>query len=158
MRRQSRDVMKLALVTVLVVMSLVFGASHVLAQEHDSILDSYTLAHGGDSGASGLTAILFDENLGNGTATAHVVFAPAGDGSELALRVRRQVRRGEITFALLVFNIEIRAYDSEGALVYSRDLDGFTFGDSSSGRWFRRLKDLPANIAKLTVTFFGNYE
>lgn len=151
-------VVKPAIVTVLVVISLGFVASHVLAQEQDSVLDSYTLAHGGDSGASGLTAVLFDENLGNGTATARIVFAPAGDGSQLSLRVRRHVGRGEITFALLVFRVEIRAYDTAGELVYSRNLEGFTFGDSSSGRWFRRLKDLPADIGELTITFVGNYE
>ena len=150
--------MKAAIVTVLVVISLGFVASHVLAKEPDSVLDSYTVAHGGGPGASGLTAVLFDENLGNGTATAHIIFTPTGDGSQLSLRVRRHVRRGEITFALLVFRVEIRAYDTGGELVYSRDLDGFTFGDSSSGRWFRRLKDLPANIAQLSVTFVGNYE
>ena len=150
--------MKFSLVTALVVMSLGVVASPGLAQEADSVLDSYTLAHGGHSGASGLTAVLFDEKLGNGTATAQITFAPDGDGSQLSLRVRRLVRRGEITFALLVFRVEIRAYDSGGELVYSRNLAGFTFGDSRPGRWVRRLKHLPADIAQLTITFIGNYE
>jgi hypothetical protein len=156
MRTRVARVIKPAMVAVFVAMSVVFMPPHVVAQE--SVLERYSLAHGGDAGASGLTAVLFDENLGNGTATAQIVFTSAGDGSELSLRVRRHVRRGEITFALLVFGVEIRAYDTEGVLVYSRDLDGFTFGDSSSGRWFRRLKDLPANVAALTITFVGNYE
>lgn len=110
--RRVAHVMKPAIVIVLVVISLGFAASHGLAQELDSVLDSYTLAHGGDAGASGLTAVLFDEHLGNGTATAHVVFTPAGDGRQLSLRVRRHVRWGEITFALLVFRVEIRAYNT----------------------------------------------
>jgi hypothetical protein len=102
--------------------------------------------------------MLLDDNLGNGTAAARIVWTPTATGSQLALKVTRRVRRDEITFALLVFRVEIRGYDAQDVLLYSRDLDGFTFGDSSSGRWFERLKDLPTDIARLTISFVGNYE
>jgi hypothetical protein len=151
--------MKLTLSTFLVVVALgCLSPRQMLAQELEPVLESYSLARGGTRGAAGLTAVLFDKNLGNGTATAHIVLTPVGDGSQLSIKVMRRVGPGEIAFALLVFRVEIRAYNAERALVYSRDLDGFTFGDSSSGRWFRRLKDLPPSTAELTITFVGNYE
>ena len=80
------------------------------------------------------------------------------DSGTLSLKVWRKVAKGEITFALLVFRIEIRGYDYTGTLIYSQDLDGFTFGDSKSGSWSEELKNLPVNIQQIKVTFFGNYE
>ena len=68
------------------------------------------------------------------------------------------VRPGEIVFALLCFGIEVRGFDAAGTEVYSKDLDGFTFGDSKGGRATRVLRDLPLSISKLEVTFLGNYE
>lgn len=150
-------------VIAIVLLFVVIGVERprpALAQgpEPEPVLETYSVAHGGDGGAAGLTAVLLDKNLGNGTAEARIVFSPTATGNQLALKVTRRVRRGEITFALLVFRVEIRAYDAQDAPVYSRDLDGFTFGDSSSGRWFEKLKDLPADIARLTISFVGNYE
>lgn len=68
------------------------------------------------------------------------------------------VAEGEVTFALLVFRIEIRGYDYSDTIIYSRDLDGFTFGDSKSGTWTKHLKVLPTSIKYITITFIGNYE
>ena len=151
--------MKSGIATLLMAAGLcLLAPSDAVGQEVEPVLDSYTVTHGGSGGAAGLTAVLFDESLGNGTATTRIVFRPAGGRSQLLLRVARHVRPGEVTFALLVFRIEIRGDDAGGESVYSRDLDGFTFGDSRSGHWFQRLDDLPADIAQLTVTFVGNYE
>ena len=150
--------MRATIAIVCLVVSLVVAPEATGAQELEPILETYTIGHGGDFGAGGLTAVLRDRNLGNGTAETHIVLSPTADGSQLALRVTRRVRPGEITFALLVFRVEIRGHGAEGELLYSRDLDGFTFGDSSSGRWFERLRDLPAAIAQLTISFVGNYE
>ncbi|HNR14614.1 MAG TPA: hypothetical protein PKM59_15005 [Thermodesulfobacteriota bacterium] len=64
----------------------------------------------------------------------------------------------KIVFALLVFRVEFRGTGSQSEIVYSHDLDGFTFGDSSSGYWPEFLHDLPGNIREIDVTFIGNYE
>jgi hypothetical protein len=32
------------------------------------------------------------------------------------------------------------------------------FGDGASGNWDQSLFDLPANVAQVKVTFFGNFE
>jgi hypothetical protein len=58
---------------------------------------------------------------------------------------------------LLVFRIEVRGYDFLGKSVFSQDLDGFSFGDSTSGWWWKGLK-IPADVQLLHVTFVGNYE
>lgn len=77
---------------------------------------------------------------------------------EIDIQVWRIVWPGTTVFALLVFRVEIRGVDAQGETVYSRDLDGFTFGDSSSGNWSTNLQDLPAGICRVTITFIGNYE
>ena len=63
---------------------------------------------------------------------------------------------GPYSGSLPVFRVEIRAYNAERAALHPRDLDGFTVGDSGSGRWSETLDGLPADIAELTITFVGN--
>lgn len=130
----------------------------LFAQE--TTLEEYSVSHGGTSetNPSGFSAKLSDKYFGNGTAKAAVTLKMRNDSGTLSLKVWRKVAKGEITFALLVFRIEILGYDYSDTLVYSRELDGFTFGDSKSGNWSIQLKDLPANIRQITITFFGNYE
>ena len=126
----------------------------------ETTLEEYSVSHGGTTEAkpSGFSAKLSDKYFGTGTAKASVHFRTKDDSGTLSLRVWRKVAQGEITFALLVFRIEIRGYDYTGTLIYSQDLDGFTFGDSKSGNWSKELTDLPANIQQIKITFFGNYE
>ncbi|MEP9410826.1 MAG: hypothetical protein HRF42_05380 [Candidatus Brocadia sp.] len=130
----------------------------LFAQE--PVLESYSMAHGGDQETTpwGVKANLFDKFFGGGTAKARITFNAKDNSSHLSLKVWRKVRSGEIAFALLVFRTEVRCYDASGGLVYSRDLEGFTFGDSSSGQWSQKLHDLPANIQQIRTTFIGNYE
>ena len=130
----------------------------LFAQE--PVLESYSITHGGDpeTTPSGVKANLFDKFFGGGTTKARVAFNTKDNSSHLSLRVWRNVRSGEITFALLVFRIEVRGHDALGGLVYSRDLEGFTFGDSRSGQWSQKLQDLPVNIQQIRTTFIGNYE
>lgn len=134
----------------------------LFAQE--PVLENYSITHGGDpeTTPSGVKATLFDKffggNTGGGAAKARVAFNTKDNSSRLSLKVWRKVRSGEIAFALLVFRIEVRGYDTMDELVYSRDLDGFTFGDSRSGHWSQKLQDLPANIQQIRVTYIGNYE
>jgi len=126
----------------------------------ETTLEEYSVSHGGTSetNPSGFSAKLFDRYFGNGTAKASVTFKMRDDSGTLSLRVWRKVAKGEITFALLVFRIEIRGYDYSDTLVYTQDLDGFAFGDSKSGNWAEKLRNLPTNIRQITITFFGNYE
>jgi hypothetical protein len=126
----------------------------------ETTLEEYSVSHGGTSetNPSGFSARLFDRYFGNGTAKASVTFKMRDDSGTLSLKVWRKVSKGEITFALLVFRVEIRGYDYSDTIVYSQDFSGFTFGDSKSGNWSEELKNLPANIRQITVTFFGNYE
>lgn len=123
-------------------------------------LEEYSVSHGGtpETKLSGFSARLSDKYFGNGSAKVSVTFKIRDDASILLLRVWRKVAQGEITFALLVFRIEIRGYDYSDNLVCFRDLEGFTFGDSKSGYWSKQLKTLPTNIKHITITFFGNYE
>ncbi len=129
------------------------------ARAQEAILESYSIGHGGNQTApQGLTATLADSSFGNGTARARILFDEGDVSSKLSLLVRRRVRPDEIVPALLVFRIEIRGLDGLGIPVYSRDLDGFAFGDSRSGLWFKKLDDLPPGVGQISVTFFGNYE
>jgi hypothetical protein len=136
----------------------IWAPQPLFAQE--TTLEEYSISHGGTSetNLSGFSAKLSDKYFGNGTAKASVTFKMRDDSCSLSLKVWRKVAKGEITFALLVFRIEILGYDYSDTIVYSRKLDGFTFGDSKSGNWSKQLKDLPATIRQITITFFGNYE
>ena len=135
-----------------------------VAQEVEApILERYILGVGNNS--DGVATVHYDKYFGNGTARASVTYFdrkpaadPTAESGVLVLGVARFVRAGEITFALLVFDIEIRGFDADGTLVYSSDLDGFTFGDSRSGRFTKTLRNIPATVSKLEVTFRGNYE
>jgi hypothetical protein len=136
-------------------------------------LEHYSLRVGADE-ARGVETLVFDRFFGHGSARASVNFrGPAalgqGDTSDdqgtLFLRVWRRVPPGIVTFALLVFRVEIRGYDAQDTLVYARDLAHgdpdvplFSFGDSASGHWSHGFRDLPATVARVDVTFFGNYE
>jgi hypothetical protein len=129
----------------------------------DPVLERYTLGVGQNS--DGVVATEFDKYFGGGTARAVVTYFdrsprldPAAKSGVLVLNVSRFVRPGEIVFALLCFGIEVRGFDVNGGEVYSKDLDGFTFGDSKGGRATRVLRDLPLTISTLEVTFRGNYE
>ncbi len=126
----------------------------------EATLEEYSVSHRGTSETDppGFSAKLSDKYFGNGTAKAAIIFKMRDNSGTLSLKVWRKVARGEITFALLVFRVEIFGYDYSDTLVYSRELDGFTFGDSNSGNWSKQLKDLPVNIRQITITFFGNYE
>jgi hypothetical protein len=143
---------------------LVIVVFEILTQQplfcQETTLEEYSVSHGGTSetNPSGFSARLFDRYFGNGTAKASVTFKTSGDSGTLSLKVWRKVAKGEITFALLVFRIEIRGYDYSDTLVYTQDLDGFAFGDSKSGNWSEKLENLPINIRQITITFFGNYE
>ena len=138
------------------------NAQRVSAQE--AVLEAYTVGQGGTQSTNleGLDARLTDQGLGGspgiGTAKSTLELSTGNTDSTLFLRVFRKVPSGTITFALIVTRVEVRAFDLQGVPVYSRDLEGFVFGDGASGNWSRTLTDLPANIAQLKVTFFGNYE
>jgi hypothetical protein len=143
---------------------LAVAASPLVAQDPEpGALESYVLGVGQNS--DGVTTALTDKYFGGGTARAAIFYYdrnyrqnPEAESGVLILNVSRFVRPDEIVFALLVFEIEVRGYDAEGTQVYSKDLDGFTFGDSRSGRYSKVLRDLPLAISKLEVTFRGNYE
>jgi hypothetical protein len=138
--------------------SNLLNAREVHGQE--PVLESYIVSHGGTPGArlDGLDVKLSDKYFGNGTARALIRFKTKADFGSLLLNVSREVGPGEITFALLVFRVEVRGYDSAGSLIYSQDLDGFSFGDSRSGEWEKELRDVPLSIQQLKVVFIGNYE
>jgi hypothetical protein len=134
----------------------IFPLEPVFADE--GVLEKYVIGHGGDqTQPNGLYAFIRDNLFGNGTAQAHVVLDNETDFNSLHLRVWRRVEEGQIVFALLVFRVEIRAYDVQDNLVYSQELAGFTFGDSRSGNWRRSFR-IPRDASLIRVTFFGNYE
>ena len=126
----------------------------------EPILENYSIGYGSGEEAtnSGINVTLFDKFFGGGTAKAFLEFTTKNNSGNLTLKVWRNVRKGEISFALLVFRIEVRGYDSQSEVVYSRDLDGFTFGDSKSGNWSKKLHNLPASIQQIKVSYVGNYE
>jgi hypothetical protein len=137
---------------------------NLFAQTPDEpILERYVLGAGQNS--DGVAAAVADKFFGGGTARAAVTFFdtasrqnPDDNSGSLILFVARHVRPDEITFALLCSGVEVRGFDSEGTLVFSKDLLGFTFGDSQSGRYTKVLRPIPLSVAKLKVTFRGNYE
>ena len=126
----------------------------------EPVLESYIVSHGGAPGArpDGLDVKLTDKYFGTGTARARIRLKTKANTGSLSLSVSREVSPGEVTFALLVFRVEVRGYDSAGTVIYSRDLDGFRFGDSRPGEWFEEVSDIPVNIQQVKVVFIGNYE
>ena len=156
--------MKLSLISRISVIAfaLIASAMATLAQD-EPILETYVLGAGQNS--DGTAVLVSDKYFGNGTARARLsffdtssTFDPEGATGTLALSVYRYVRPGQITFALLCSGVQVRGYDPEGNLVYSRDLPAFTFGDSASGSYYRVLRRIPNRVADLQVTFLGNYE
>jgi hypothetical protein len=128
----------------------------------EPVLEAYTIGQGGSGSQSlnldGFDSRLNDQTFGGGSAKSIIQFNTERDHSNLFLQVYRVVPNGTITFALIVTRVEVRAFNSQGAPIYSQDLGGFVFGDSKSGNWSQSLFDLPANVAQIKVTFFGNYE
>jgi hypothetical protein len=141
---------------------LIPNAQPVNSQE--PVLEAYTIGQGGSQSLSldGFDSQLNDEGFGSApglNATKSTIqFKTDTDHSNLILQVYRVVPKGTIIFALIVTRVEVRAFNSQGAPIYSRDLGGFVFGDGASGNWSKSLFDLPANVAQIKVTFFGNYE
>src|SRR5262249_1258976 len=135
-----------------------------LVHGQEPVLEEYTIGQGGTLATplDGFDSTLSDRGFGSSTgiaATRSIInFSTESDHSNLSLEVFRNVPSGSIVFALIVNRVELRAFDSKGDQVYSRDLSGFVFGDSASGKWSRILTDLPPNIAQIKVKFFGNYE
>lgn len=146
----------LASLTLTLALSL-FGVQSALAQE--SVLEKYVFSHGGTPGdkPDGVEARLHDKYFGSGTAKAHIRLKSKGELASLSLDVFRDVKPGHLTLALLVSRVEIRGYDLSGVLLYSRDLDGFSFGDSRSGDWSEDVDDIPANAQQISIIFVGNY-
>jgi hypothetical protein len=126
------------------------------AQSNETVLERYSFRTGEFSDR--VTLDFVDKSLGNGTARTRIKIKGTPDGGALNLHVTRRVEPGQIVFALLVFKVEVRGLDSSGAGIYAQDFPGFTFGDSASGDWQRSLDAIPATVARLSVTFFGNYE
>jgi hypothetical protein len=120
------------------------------------VLERYSFSTGGSS--DGFLARLTDQHLGGGTAQFALAFRGQSTASRLTLRVWRTVPPGTVTFALLVAGVRVTARDENGAAVYTRDLEGFSFGDSASGRWSRTVDDLPNTARQVSIVFFGNYE
>jgi hypothetical protein len=125
------------------------------------LLEKYTLESTGDR--PGVAYELFDQSLGGGDAHSALKLSRGRTSAGLLLKVWRVVRPGQTSFALLGERIEVRAYDFEGTLVFSRDLvglekEGIHFGDSKSGRWFRKLTGIPLSVRRVEVTYLGNYE
>jgi len=139
-------------------LTMLIDMHQACAQE--SLLERYVLSHGGTPGgpSEGITAVLYDKYFGGGTAQASISFTTREKSSCMDVHVWRKVRRGTVVFALLVFRVEIRGFDAQGETIYSRDLDGFTFGDSSSGKWAASQEEMPAGVQQINISFVGNYE
>jgi hypothetical protein len=134
---------------------LLAAASPAPAQE--TVLERYAFEPGENAG--GVRLELFDRQLGaGGSAKSRIRFSGSDGAATLNLRVSRRVAPGELVFALLVFKVEVRGYDASGATIYSRDLDGFTFGDAQSGKWTQTLTGIPAAVTRVEVIYYGNYE
>ena len=147
----------------ILLLAVTLGVLAADAAAQEPVLERYVLQVGSEDSA-GTEAILHDRFFGHGTAQSALLFigpAQLGDPegtSSLLLRVWREVEPDEVTFALLVFRVEVRGFAADGTVLYRRNLRGFTFGDSASGQWRRALENLPAGVVRLTVTFIGNYE
>jgi len=142
-------------------------AGAAFAQDR-TVLESYSFQLGTPSSptvSAGAEVRFKDRFFGNGTAQSSIKLLEQSSSSTLENRplllmmeVKRTVQPDEMVFALLVFGVEIRGWDAAGTEIVSRDLPGFTFGDSASGTWYERIGALPTNLAKLSITFYGNYE
>jgi hypothetical protein len=124
------------------------------------VLEKYILDSLADG--RGTSYDLYDRSFGGGDASARLLVRSSGGSRTLTLRVWRRVPRGRTSFALLGEKVEVRGFEGD-ALVYSRDFEGLKgegiyFGDSSSGNWRKTLRDIPAAVRKIEVTFLGNYE
>ena len=130
-----------------------------LAELEEPVLERYVIGHGGDPATTGssVNAFIHDDQFSNATAQASTFFHTATGNDVLRLKVWRRVASGEIVFALLVSRVEIRGYDQSGKGVYSHDLPDFSFGDSASGNWVRRLR-VPKDVHRWEITYVGNYE
>lgn len=144
-------------------LAMLAAGSLAVANAQESILEKYVLGTGQDS--DGTAIALSDKLFGSGTARAAVAFRDTARSSNatdlsgrLVLNVSRRVPPGQIVFALLCFGVEVRGFDATGEKVFSEDLPGFTFGDSQGGRYTQVLRGIPVNVARLEITFFGNYE
>ncbi len=128
-------------------------------QSEDPVLERYVIGHGGTLPSDGgnVNAFIHDDRFGGGTAQASMFFDAGADGDFLHLRVWRHVPADRIVFALLVFRVEVRGYDATGQLVHSRDLPDFSFGDSQSGNWTRKLR-VPKKAQRWEISYIGNYE
>lgn len=148
--------------------TLLFLSSSFLAAAEPQVLEGYNFhfGSGNDPGRSSGAELRFhDRFFGNGTARAQISLTEQSSSSTfnnrpllLSLRVQRQVQPDEVVFALLIFKVEIRGFDSQGAIIFSRDLPGFNFGDSASGHWYERIPNLPTGLARLSISYYGNYE
>ena len=136
----------------LFVMALVPGQ----VSAEDPVLERYSF--GVKQGATGSEIRVVDKHLGEGTAKSRIEVSNEGNSKRLSLHVWREVKPDEIVFALLVFGIQIRGYDKSGAVTFSEDLPGFTFGDSESGDWGETVGPIPENTVQLKIIFYGNYE
>jgi hypothetical protein len=136
-------------------------AAGIPARAQMPLLERYTLDSILDR--KGTVYHLEDASLGGGDAHTELRFRRESGGGTLYLRVWRRVTSGNISFALLGERVEIRGYDQEGTVVFSRDFaglqeEGIYFRDSQSGTWRRSLRGVPATVTKIEVTFLGNYE
>jgi hypothetical protein len=146
-----------------IVATAVLSLTAAVNAQDAPILESY--AFGVGQNTDGVGTALRDKYFGGGDAHANLAFFdttlrrnPDDETGVLLLHVARRVPSGTISFALLCSGIEVRGFDSAGTEIYAKDLAGFTFGDSQSGRFTRVLRQIPLGIARLDVTFFGNYE
>lgn len=149
-----------AIILLAVVLSPPGAAAQISEPVVEPVLEEYGLSYGGNSGGSspGVYATLFDESFGNGDAKAFLIFGSGAKASSLQLKVWRQLKPETTSFALLVFRVEVRGYDSEGSVVFSKDLRHFSFGDSQSGSWSKSFGRLPPSAVQIKVRFVGNYE
>ena len=124
--------------------------------EFGTVLETYILGIG--NSPIDVKASLSDGSFGGGDAESSLNYSVKGNSGKLRLRVQRTVPDGNVSFALLVFGIEVRGYDADGDLILKESLEPFSFGDSASGNWSKTIRGIPAAISKLEVRFFGNYE
>ena len=124
--------------------------------EFGTVLETYILDVG--NSPIGVKASLLDGSFGGGDAESSVNYSAKGNSGRLKLKVQRTVPPGNISFALLVFGIEVRGYDADGDLILKESLEPFSFGDSASGNWSKTLRNIPVALSRLEVRFFGNYE